>query len=175
MSRAASARKAGGDSAAAQPESSLSAALLLWLAWDLGIVFRSAVDAEDLSATNKNLLAAARLVAMAGQVAADEVTVQKAAEAVGRHCAYYEADCMVETWLEAHIGWMKMISEAAQTSKSASTRSPPDAGGVVYPKKGALRPMIVLQQRGRSVRVVDLDEADEQKGYGNEFITLVDI
>lgn len=35
--------------------------------------------------------------------------------------------------------------------------------------------MMVLQQRGRSVRVVDLDEDDEQKGYGNEFITLIDI
>lgn len=136
--------------------------------------YRNALDAEDPSATRENLRAVARLVAMAGQIAADDVSREKATDAVSRHYAYYEAGGEVGTWLEAHLGWLKRISEAAQGAAAAPRRTP-DAGDVVYLKKGAPRPLMVLQQRGRSVRVVDLDEDDEQKGYGNEFITLADI
>jgi hypothetical protein len=174
MSHATRAQKASGHGPTAPPEPSLSAALLLWLAWDLRVDYRNALDAEDPSATNENLHAVARLVAMAGQIAADDESREKATDAISRHHAYYEADGEVETWLEAHLGWMKRISEAAQGA-SAAPRRPADAGDVIYLKKGTPRPMMVLQQRGRSVRVVDLDEHDEQKGYGNEFITLIDM
>lgn len=173
MSHATRTQKASGHGPTAPPEPSLSAALLLWLAWDLRVDYRNALDAEDPPATNENLHAVARLVAMARQVAADDESREKATDAINRHYAYYEADGEVETWLEAHLGWMKRIAEASQ-GMAVAPRRPADAGDVVYLKKGTPRPMMVLQQRGRSVRVVDLDEDNEQKGYGNEFITLID-
>jgi hypothetical protein len=157
-------------------EPSLAAALLLWLAWDSGLDVRTAVEPEDRDETQENLRGVARLVAMAAHIAADAAARDKAAKAVGRHCSNYEADGLTETWLNAHISWIEKLSDSRAPIRNATPPGRmPDVGDLVYLnlKKGEARPMVVLQQRGTSVRVVDLDEEDEQKGYGIKFVNLI--
>lgn len=175
MQRAAETHAAAGTKTTAPAEPSTAAGLLLWLAWDSGLDVRSVTDAEEQTEVRENLRGVARLVAMARAVSDDERALVKASEAISRHCAFYAGDGVTETWCDEHLDWLKKVADVASSPRAAHTLArPADAGDIVYPTLKAEPGLhVVLQSKGSSVKVVDLDREDEQTTYGIKYVAVI--
>lgn len=175
MQRAAETYTAAGARAAVLAEPSIAAGLLLWLAWDSGLDVRSATDSDEQTEVRENLRGVARLVAMAQVVGHDKRAREKALEAISRHCAFYAGDGLTETWCNEHLNWLEKVADVAYSLRAAGTLTrPADAGDLVYPTLKAEPSLhVVLQSKGSSVKVVDLDKEDEQNTYGIKYVTVI--
>ena len=175
MQRAVETYAAAGTTTAALAEPSTAAGLLLWLVWDLGLDVRSATDADDRGEVRENLRGVARLVAMAQVVSDDERAREKASEAISRHYAFYAGDGVTETWCDKHLSWLKKMADVACSPRAAHTLArPADAGDLVYPTLKAEASLhVVLQSKGSSVKVVDLDKEDEETTYGIKYVAVL--
>lgn len=175
MQRAVETYAAAGPTTAALAEPSTAAGLLLWLVWDLGLDVRSATDADDRGEVRENLRGVARLVAMAQVVSDDERAREKASEAISRHCGFYAGDGVTETWCDEHLSWLKKMANIACAPRASHTLArPADAGDLVYPTLKAEASLhVVLQSKGSSVKVVDLDKEDEETTYGIKYVAVL--
>ena len=156
-------------------EPSAAAGLLLWLAWDTGLDVRVVTKTDQQDEVYENLRGMARLVAMAQAVSDDAQARKKASEAISRHRAFYASEGTTETWCREHLGWLKKVAALSRSPREARARArAADAGDIIYPNLKAEPTLhVVLQSRGSSVRVVDLDKEDEQTAYGIKYVTVI--
>lgn len=175
MQRAAETYVAAGTKTTALAEPSTAAGLLLWLAWDSGLDVRSVTDAEEQTEVRENLRGVARLMAMAQAVSDDERALEKASGAISRHCALYVGNGVTETWCDEHLNWLKKVADVASSPRAAHTLArPADVGDIIYPTLKAEPGLhVVLQSKGSSVKVVDLDREDEQTTYGIKYVAVI--
>lgn len=176
MKRAVEEYQEAGNVSASNPEPSIVAGLLLWLAWDCELDVRYALEEEERSDLRENLRGMARLVALATQLCDDPEAQQKARDAIRLICSHYVEDGVTETWFEVHMRWLRRVSAACRDLHQAKTlKRAADAGDLIYPVlKESPQPRVVLQTTGSLVKVVEFDREGEQNAYGTKYVAVID-